>query len=854
MTAFMSKSGKSVAVALGAMAMVASLGVVPAVAEPLTDAIASPATSVMSAGPLANQPVAADGSDGADAMPGNPSVALPESVSDKLPDDAVVVAQDYALTPDGALKDIETGRTVTDPALVGTKDRPADPLNKTDGESFIPVDLGEVKEKVDDAAGAGRSAAVASVDKSATDGSASAIVAPAALQNNQYGAYWGTYNESPAFFERNGTLFAQQAKGVIDVSEHQGVIDWQAAKNDGVEGAIIRIGYGVENLDAQAARNISECKRLGIPFGIYLYSYAYDEAFATREGAGTAAMLKNAGVSPADLSYPVYYDLEAWSWAGHSRPTTPAQYDPIVNAWWNAMKQAGFGNLAVYSYTSYLSNELNSGTIHAKTTWVAQYGASMGFHDWPSNARCWQYTSSGHVNGIAGNVDLNAFGTSDGTSLTGETFDVTKLALASVPDGEYYLDSAKNMAYSVEIPAGSGENGVKTALYEFNNAKSQRFRFAKQPDGSYVITNTASGKVLDVYGGGGHDGATVRQWTANGSKAQRWFLRTAGSGYYLQSALGNYVLDVANGSMSNGASVRLWSPNGTSAQTFLLPSAGVMVPTGDVTMQSALNSNYVVDIYGAAMTDNASVQLYSSNGTAAQKFSFTQVGNGVYTITNVNSSKNVAVRDGSTLNSAAVVQMEASTSAAQQWQVRAAGNGLVTLLNVGSNKALDVPGAGVGDLVSLWIYESNGSVAQQWRLNQVGGPERVDVYRLYNKYTGLHHYTSSSSERSDLVKNGWKDEGVSFSVVDQGTPVYRLYNPYTQNHLLTESGSERKDLLARGWHDEKIAWYVPANGSVKVYRLYNRYTQEHIFTTDLAEYEQAAAAGWSKEQVAWRGV
>lgn len=67
----------------------------------------------------------------------------------------------------------------------------------------------------------------------------------------------------------------QQAKGVIDVSGWQGDIDWAKAKADGVEGAIIRLGYGEgNNADKKAQRNISECKRLGIPFGIYWYSYA----------------------------------------------------------------------------------------------------------------------------------------------------------------------------------------------------------------------------------------------------------------------------------------------------------------------------------------------------------------------------------------------------------------------------------------------------------------------------------------------------------------------------------------------------------------------------------------------------
>ena len=86
-------------------------------------------------------------------------------------------------------------------------------------------------------------------------------------------------------------------------------VDWAKAKADGVEGAIIRLGYGWGNYaDAKAQRNINECKRLGIPFGIYWYSYAYDANCARAEGNDVAAKLRQMGVSPNDLKYPVYYD------------------------------------------------------------------------------------------------------------------------------------------------------------------------------------------------------------------------------------------------------------------------------------------------------------------------------------------------------------------------------------------------------------------------------------------------------------------------------------------------------------------------------------------------------------------
>lgn len=391
---------------VAAMAMLGAVCVTPAsaLADVNADADASGVRSATSATrPVTNGVTVADET-AADAMPDNPDAELPDKVSAEISDDAMVVSEQYAATPEGELKDIETGETVTDPKIVGTESKQPDPLAKTDGESFIPVSAADVKEKV--AANGGDVNAVSSKTRAAN-----ASVKLAALQNNEYGAHWGTYNGTQAFFDARNNLFAQQAKGVIDVSAWQNTIDWQAVKNAGVEGAIIRLSYGWGNgFDVQAKRNISECKRLGIPFGVYVFSYAESAADGASEGADVVNLLRQAGVNPGDLSYPVFYDLENWTYTGHKSPTSPSVYDGMVNSWYGKLQAAGYNNLSVYSYTSYLNSALNSSNIHGKTRWVAQYGSTMQYTAFPTNDRGWQYTSGGSINGISGRVDMNAFG------------------------------------------------------------------------------------------------------------------------------------------------------------------------------------------------------------------------------------------------------------------------------------------------------------------------------------------------------------------------------------------------------------------------------------------------------------
>ena len=663
------------------------------------------------------------------SMPDNPNATLPETVSENISDDSTVVSENLAVTPEGDVQNIETGETVTDAQLVGTQSQQPDPLAKTNGESFIPVSASDVKDVVEQPV-------KQSAEQSSLKGGSTVRLAK--FESNEYGAHWGTYNGTKAFFDYRNNLFVQQAKGVIDVSSWQGDVDWAKAKADGVEGAIIRLGYGWGNYaDAKAQRNINECKRLGIPFGIYWYSYAYDANCARAEGNDVAAKLRQMGVNPNDLKYPVYYDLEKWTWAGHTPPTNPNVYSGMADAWYGALQSAGYKNLGVYSYTSYLQGPLNNSNIYAKTRWVAQYGAQMGYNAFGANDRGWQYTSSGHINGISGSVDMNAFG-SKNYAQDSSVIDVRKMPVVSVPDGNYFINVRFKVASSVDISGASTSDSTTIQLYSGNGSKAQQFKFSKQSDGSYVITNVNSDKALDVRGAAAGNNSVVQQYAINGTNAQRWFIRDSGAGYYLQSALGNWVLDLSGGNTSNGTAIRLYAPNGTQAQRFVVSSSEVSVPVNAaVNIKSAGKSNLVFDVPGASTANSARIQLYAANGTNAQKFRFQQIGNGTYNIVNVNSGKVLDVYGASASNGAVLQQYDSNGTVAQQWTVRNYGDGKISLMSVNANKAIDVPGANYSSNVALQLYSPNDTAAQQWiieksktmrdRLNEQAAKHRQDL-------------------------------------------------------------------------------------------------------------------------------
>lgn len=178
---------------------------------------------------------------------------------------------------------------------------------------------------------------------------------------------------------------------IIDVSKHNGKIDWAKVKAAGIEGAILRCGYGSDITsqdDVKWKYNADECTRLGIPFGVYLYSYAKTEAESRSEAAHVLRLIKG-----YNLSYPVYLDLEEAGTESHAVKGAKIFCDLI--------EAAGY-TVGIYAnqhwFTTVIKNALDK-----YTKWCAKYSATK-----PSVAcDIWQYSSTGKVNGISGNVDMN---------------------------------------------------------------------------------------------------------------------------------------------------------------------------------------------------------------------------------------------------------------------------------------------------------------------------------------------------------------------------------------------------------------------------------------------------------------
>lgn len=200
------------------------------------------------------------------------------------------------------------------------------------------------------------------------------------------------------FLSSNGAVIEGAVRKGIDVSEHQGWIDWEAVKASDVDFAIIRCGYGNDwsaQDDRYWQRNVSECERLDIPYGVYIYSYAENLAMAQSEANHTLRLL--AGHDP---EYPVYYDLEESSMASADKRELLGD---MAELFCSQIEAAGY-TAGVYANLNWWNNYLTDPVFERWDRWVAQYNVSCWY---TGSYGLWQSTSSGSVPGIAGPVDLN---------------------------------------------------------------------------------------------------------------------------------------------------------------------------------------------------------------------------------------------------------------------------------------------------------------------------------------------------------------------------------------------------------------------------------------------------------------
>ena len=189
----------------------------------------------------------------------------------------------------------------------------------------------------------------------------------------------------------------------IDVSEHQGRIDWEKVK-DHIDFAILRVGYGRNNIDKQFVRNIKECNKLGIPVGVYWFSYAYTVEMAKQEAKYVLEAIKTYRVE-----YPVFADIE-YDTLNYARKNgvniSKRLATDMVKAFCSEIEGANYwtGN---YANPDFIDNKFYQDELKRYSLWLAWYGATENQAK-SYSCQMWQHSEDGSIPGIGGSsVDMN---------------------------------------------------------------------------------------------------------------------------------------------------------------------------------------------------------------------------------------------------------------------------------------------------------------------------------------------------------------------------------------------------------------------------------------------------------------
>ncbi len=189
----------------------------------------------------------------------------------------------------------------------------------------------------------------------------------------------------------------------IDVSYYQKEIDWEKAAGDGIEFAIIRLGYrgadtGRLHTDSCFKENLKGAKKAGLPVGVYFFSQAVTTDEAVEEAKYVIRRIRGKGIE-----LPVVFDMEPVTGSDRISDLTAREKTEIADAFCQVVERNGFTAM-VYGNPSWLSSDLELSYLTHYPIWLAHY---TDVTDYPYRFAMWQYSDRGKVKGIKGKVDLN---------------------------------------------------------------------------------------------------------------------------------------------------------------------------------------------------------------------------------------------------------------------------------------------------------------------------------------------------------------------------------------------------------------------------------------------------------------
>ncbi len=384
--------------------------------------------------------------------------------------------------------------------------------------------------------------------------------------------------------------------------------------------------------------------------------------------------------------------------------------------------------------------------------------------------------------------------------ITAEEADANSPFISTDPEviepGLYKIIAGVGKWKVLDVSGGATANGTLVQIYSSNNTPGQFFDIQPaQTEGYYTLRAVNAAKSLDLVDGGMDRGTPVQIWDSGINPNQEWaFYRNTSGGYTIISRTNHLALDVKGANPSNGTQVQTYTPNGTDAQNFTLKPVETLISEG-IYQISPNHTSKVLDIDGGSRSGGANLQLWSSYGTTAQRFSVHATGvQNEFTIEALCSGLYLTQTD------ANVDQRPAIGTANQLWQAVPSSSGGLSLINKGSGLALDVAGASTADGANVRVYEPNGTPAQSFvfsKTSPIG-----DGTFFIGAANGLVLDVSNGSESDGANIQVWKNNNTGaqkWNIRQQSNGTYMILNAASNRALDVQGWSANAGANIQQW-------------------------------------------------------
>lgn len=312
----------------------------------------------------------------------------------------------------------------------------------------------------------------------------------------------------------------------------------------------------------------------------------------------------------------------------------------------------------------------------------------------------------------------------------------------SVADGMYQINSVSDPSTCLDVAGGSVSNGARIQTYATNGTMAQCFKLSfDSTTGFYSIRSAKSTKGLDLDSGDIFPGAKVQQWDFPGlGSNQQWRIEPDGYGYVIRSVASNLVLE-----RKPDGSVTTAYESGSAAQHWTFEVFTVSLDEGCYSICSDSTDKYL-DVTGGSYADEAPLQVYTGNGTLAQKFWARKDDRGYYSFQCANSAKYLSARE----SDGAILQISDKDADEAKWSIGICFGKGIELKNKKTGKVLSISGSG-GSVICV---DENGSTAQGWTIASV--PLISDGFY---EFAPMH----ATEQRLD-VANGSRSNGANVQI------------------------------------------------------------------------------------------